>query len=101
MDGSAEIAHGDDNDGNRDENPQAKRWGQAEHQNHRQHHRDDRLRGVHDSRAQNHAHRVQVIGGARHELAGAIAHIKFGLHKQEPIEQVVAKIEFDIAGEAD
>ena len=32
MDGPAEIAHGDDHDGHRDENPQAERRGQAEHQ---------------------------------------------------------------------
>src|SRR5207302_7833353 len=39
-------------------------------------------------------------GGARHQLAGAIAHVKLRLHKQQPIEQVVAKIEFNVAGEA-
>ncbi len=64
-------------------------------------HRGERLAGVHDSGAENHADVVEVVGRARHQFAGAIADVKFRLHHEEPIEQGDAHIEFDVARHAD
>src|SRR6266850_1099177 len=58
-------------------------------------HGDQRLAGVHNAGAENHAHVVEVIGGTRHQFASAIANVEFGFHEQQAIEQASAQIEFD------
>src|SRR5208337_934745 len=57
--------------------------------------------GVHDARAYQHADRVEVIGGARHNVAGAGALVKTVGEPLEMSEQVIAQIEFDFARDAD
>ena len=74
---------------------------------HRQHDGDGEHRGehglgpVHDARAQHHAHGVQIVGGARHDVAGAIAGVEIGRERHQVREQLIAKIEFDVARNAD
>ncbi len=57
--------------------------------------------GVHDARADQHAHRVQIVGGARHDVAGAGALIEAVGEPLQMREQIVAQIEFDLARDAD
>ena len=53
---------------------------------------------IHDGRTQQHAHRIQVISGAGHDVAGACA-LVVGIRKPfQVFEQVVAQIKFDLAG---
>ncbi len=59
------------------------------------------VRAVHKRRTQQHAHGVQVIGHARHDVAGAIALIETGVLFLQMAEQVVAQVELDFARNAD
>ena len=61
----------------------------------------DRIGAVHDGRAEQHAHGVEVVGEAGHDVAGAIALIEAGILLFQVAEQVVAKVELDFAGDAD
>ncbi len=86
MDDLAEITRDHHDDGDRDENPEAQRRRQAEHQHDGQHHGHNGRGAVHDSGTENHAHGIEVVGGARHQFAGAIAHVELRLHDQQAIE---------------
>ena len=68
---------------------------------HGQHHSEQSCGAVHDSGPEHHADLIEVVGGARHQLAGAVAHVELGLHGEQAIEQVVAQVVLDIAREAD
>ena len=57
--------------------------------------------GVHDARADQHAHGVQVVGHAGHDVAGAGALVVAVGEALEVGEQVVAEVEFDFARNAD
>jgi len=59
------------------------------------------LPGVHDAGAEDHAYVVEVVGGAGHQFASAIADVKLRLHEQQAAEQVGAEVEFNVAGDAD
>ena len=59
------------------------------------------VRGVHDARADQHAHGVQVVGGARHDVAGAGALIEAVREPLQVREEIVAQIELDFARDAD
>ena len=71
-------------------------------------HEDQRARGehhgvgrVHDARADQHAHGVQVVGGARHDVAGTRALIEAVGEALQVREQVVAQVELNLARNAD
>ena len=51
----------------------ARRQSARDHDGDRQHERQAGLGPVHDARTEHHAHGVQVVGGARHDVAGARA----------------------------
>ena len=51
--------------------------------------------------AEQHANRVQVIGGARHDVAGAGALVEGVGEALESGEQIVAKVELNVTGNAD
>ncbi len=72
-----------------------------EHVTHGQRGENDRVGGIHDCRAQQIAHGVQVVGSAGHDVAGAVALI-VGVRKAfEVSEQIVAQVKFDVARNAD
>ena len=48
-----------------------------------------------------HAHGVQIVGGARHDVAGARALIEAVGQPLQMREEIVAQIEFDFARDAD
>ena len=56
---------------------------------------------IHQGRPQQHAHCVQVVGHARHDVAGAIALIKTGVLLFKLAKQIVAQVEFDLARNSD
>ena len=97
----AEIPDDDGDDRNGKQNPKAERGRKRDHQDDGQNHRDDGGGAVHDAGAENHADVVQIVGAARHDFAGAVADVKFRLLAQQGSEQIVAQIEFDVAGNSD
>ena len=62
---------------------------------------DDGVGRVHDGRAEQHPNRVQVVGGAGHNVARAVALIVGIGEAFEVGKEVVAQIELNIAGDAD
>ncbi len=97
----AEVTDGHEDDRDRQENPERERTGQPRQDQKREDHRRQRLAGVHDSGAEHHADVVEIVGGARHQLAGAIADVKLRLHHEEAIEEVATNVELDVARNAD
>ena len=101
VDHFAEVPDGDGDDGHGEKNPKRERAREPEHQDDGEDHANDGLAAVHDARAEDHAHGVQIVGGARHQFAGAVADVEFRLHKEKAIQQIAADIEFDVARNAD
>ena len=66
-----------------------------------QHHCGDGRGRVHDARAEHHADGVQIVGGPRHQVAGAVADVKFGFESHEPGQQIVAQVVLDFARDSD
>ena len=62
---------------------------------------EDRVGRVHQGRAEQHADRVEVVGHAGHDVAGAVVLIEAGVLGLELAEEVVAQVELDLAGDAD
>jgi hypothetical protein len=62
---------------------------------------DQRIRGIHDGRTEQHADCVQVIRCSRHDVARASALIVGERELLKMMEQIVAQVELDIAGDAD
>src|SRR6185312_1823924 len=56
---------------------------------------------IHDRRAQQHSHRVQIVGGAGHNVASAVFLVIRVGKSFQVLKQVVAKVEFDLARNAD
>src|SRR5580704_15408650 len=73
----------------------------GEHESERAGGEDDGVRRVHDGRAEQHADGVEIVGSARHDVAGAVPLIVGVRQALEVREQVVAQIEFDIARDSD
>ena len=62
---------------------------------------DEGVGRVHDGGAEQHADRVQVVGGARHNVAGAVT-LVVGVRKDfQTREQIVAQVELYVARDAD
>jgi len=59
------------------------------------------VRGVHDARSENHADGVQIVGHARHQVAGAIFRIELGIHGQQAVEQIVSQVIFNFTRHPD
>ena len=60
-----------------------------------------RVGGVHDARADQHAHGVEVVGGTRHDVAGARALVEAVGEPLQVREQIVAQVKLDFARDAD
>ena len=72
-----------------------------EHEGQRPGGKHNGVRRIHDRRPQQHAHRIQVVGGARHNVAGSRALVVRVRKPFEVPEQIIAEIKFDFAGNAD
>ncbi len=74
---------------------------------HAPHHADQKERGeeglgeVHDAGAEHHADGVEIVGGARHDVAGAVFRVEVLRERDDMGEQIVAQIELDVARQAD
>src|ERR1700730_14000617 len=101
MDDFAEMADSYRYDRHGQEHPKRQGRRQAGHDDDGENHGDQRLAGVHDAGAEDHAHVVEIVGGTRHELARAIADVELRLHQKKAIEKAAAEVEFDIARNAD
>src|SRR5262249_46341567 len=62
---------------------------------------DDRVGRVHDRGAKEHANGVEVVGGARHDVSGAVALIVRGRKALKVREEIIAQVEFNVARDAD
>ena len=62
---------------------------------------DDRVGRIHDRGAKQHADRVQIVGGARHDVARAMALVVGIRQAFEAREKIVAQVELDVARDAD
>ena len=101
VDAAAESLDHDADGGQRQERVEREPGADGDHEGQRARGVDDGVRRVHDRGAEQHADRVQVIGGARHDVAGAMA-LVVGVGKAfETREQIVAQIELDVARDAD
>ncbi len=83
-----------------------RRRDQAKHSQppiHSQHHADQEKRGeeslgeVHDAGTEHHADRVQIVGSARHDVAGAVFRIEILRQRDDVGKQIVAEIKFAVA----
>ena len=79
MNGLAKVPYRECHHRRREQNPQREGGRERDHNQDGHDHGDDGRRAVHDPGAEHHADGVEVVGGARHQLAGAIADIEFGL----------------------
>ena len=60
-----------------------------------------RVRRVHDRRADHHAHGVEIVGGARHQVAGPVRLEIRQRQRLQVREEVVPHVVFDVARRAD
>ncbi len=76
-------------------------WTDRDHEGQRTRGVDDSIGGIHDRRAQQHTHRVQVVGGACHDVACAMALVIGVRQAFESLKKIVAQVELDVAGDTD
>ncbi len=57
---------------------------------------DDGVCRIHDGRAKQLAHGVQIIGGAGHDVAGAVRVIEAERLPFQVAEEIVAQVELDL-----
>ena len=62
---------------------------------------DESVRRIHDRRAEQHANGVQVVGRARHNVAGAVTLVVGVAQVFQTREKIVAQVELDVARDAD
>ena len=101
MNPAAEVLHQDAGQRHRRQRHQRQIGADAQHEEQREDAEEDRVGAVHQRRAQQHAHRIQVVRHARHDVAGAVALIKARVLLLQLAEQVVAQVELDLARDAD
>ena len=65
------------------------------------HGEEDGIGAVHEGRAEQLAHGIEVVGQPGHDVAGAIALVEAGVLPFEVAEEVVAQVELDLARDAD
>ena len=98
------LAEGLDEDGGerqRDEGAERELRADADHEGQRRGGEDDGVGRVHDGRAEELADGVEVVGGAGHDVAGAVGVVEAGGLAFEVGEEVVAEVELDLARGAD
>src|SRR5208337_1322948 len=98
---ASEILDDDAGDGQRQKRKYGQLGADGQHEAQGAGGEDDGVGRVHDGRAEQHPDRVQVVGGARHNVARAIALVVGIGEAFEVREQIVAQVELDIARDAD
>ncbi len=101
MDAVAEVLDEDGGGGQRDEGEEGQLGADAVHEGQRGGHEDDGVGAVHDGGAEELADGVEVVGGAGHDVAGAVGVVEDGGLAFEIGEEIVAEVELDLAGGSD
>ena len=101
VDLAAQNLHEDAGERQRGERGQSKHGADAQQEVEREDGEQDGVRAVHDAGAEEHADGVEVVGHARHDVAGAALLVVLGGLLFELQEEIVAEVEFDVAGDAD
>ena len=101
MDATSEILNHYTRNGKRQESEDRQLRTDPQHERQRARSEYDGVRRVHDGRAEKHSYRVQVIGGARHDVAGSVALVVGVGEAFEMGEEIVAQVEFDVARDSD
>jgi hypothetical protein len=101
VDGGAEQLHRHGHERQRDQRPQREPRVDRDHDREGHRKRQQRVRRIHDRRADHHPHRVEIVGRARHQVAGAV---RLEIRQRQLLqvrEEVVAHVVLDVAGGAD
>ena len=98
---AAKILNHDADHGQRQECVKRKAMADVQHENQGESREHNCVSCVHKTRAQQHAHGIQIIRGLCHDVARACALIKAVGKTFEVAEHIVAKVEFNLAGGAD
>src|SRR5665213_2890919 len=101
MDALAEGLHEDRGERKRTDGAERELWTDANHEGKGRGGEDEAVGGIHDGGAEELTDGVEVIGGARHDVAGAVRMVIPGGLAGEVLEHVVAEIELDLARGAD
>ena len=101
MDAVAEVLNKDGGGGHRDEGEESQLRTDAVHERQRGSHEDDGVGAVHDGGAEELADGVQVVGGAGHNVAGAVGVVEDRGLPLKICEEIVAEVELDLAGGSD
>ena len=97
----AEPDHGEADERRRQDGQQRQSPVETQHDRDREQKGQSRFETVHDARAQQHADLIQIVGGARHNVAGALAREVVRRKADDVTEEVVPEVEFDVARNAD
>ena len=101
VDGRAEVADADRDERQRQQRHQRQPGVEREHQHDRDDEHQDGVGGVHHRRADHHAHGVEIVGRARHQVAGPPRLVVGERHLLQPREERVADVVLDVARGAD
>src|SRR5215831_15449808 len=97
---AAKVLHDNAEDREWQEGEECQLWADTEHKRQRSRREDNRVCGVHDARADEHAYGIQVVGDPRHDVAGAGLLVIPVRKSLEMREKVVAQIKLDFARNA-
>ena len=101
MDAAAEVLDDDAGDGQGQEGDQRELGADGQHEDEGSDGEDQGVGRIHDGGAEQHADGVEVVGGAGHDVAGAVA-LVVGVGETLKVgEEVVAEVEFDVSADAD
>ena len=98
---ASEILNNDAGDGQGQKSVEGELGADGEHEAESARGEDQCVGRVHDGGAEQHTDCVQVVGGAGHDVTGAVALVVGVGETLEVREQVVAQIELDVARDAD
>src|SRR5215469_7763308 len=93
---ASESLNDDADGGQRQEREERQPGADRDHERERTGGVDNGVRRIHDRGSEQHANGIQVVGGARHNVAGAMALIVRVAETLEVGEEVVAEIELDV-----
>src|SRR5579871_6252120 len=101
MDAIAEVLNEDGGGRHRDKGEEGQLGADAIHEGQRGGHEDDRVGAVHDGGTEELADGGEVVGGARHDVAGAVGVVEDGGLSFKICEEIVAEVELYFAGGSD
>ena len=101
VDRAPEVAHRERDERQRHQRNQRQPRVDRQHQHDGDHEHEDGVRGVHHRGTDHHADGVQVVGRARHEVAGAPRLVEAEREPLELREEIIADVVLDPARRAD